>query len=324
MGITPVDLAALCARTFPERLHQRIEGERLLPSRQHEMVAFDLKWETPVGEVSEPLIMRRYVSTLSWWRPDDLGKAQREATILKWLHEEGFPVPAVYAREFGPAGDVVLFSRLPGQDWSEEGRPFPEVVRPHVERLAHLLAWLHSLQPPDEVRMVAPFVTLPAALANLTALAAQLGSSELRTAVEQAMSRMYDVGETQPVLLHGDCHFSNVLLHEGRISGLVDWEYSALGDPRWDIANAYMQLVDFDAAEAADVFLATYLRYSGREFEGPPLYYAVASLQQWALSEWLVDQGRAGKLSQLALARDLIALRDVHRRRAMMALQWLE
>jgi aminoglycoside phosphotransferase (APT) family kinase protein len=323
-GLTEQDIADVCARAFPDRNRHHISEVVPLPSRQHEMVTFRLHWDGIKGQKEESLILRRYVSTISWWRSDDLAKAQREASVTRWLHEQGFPVPRVYAREFSALGDVVLFSRIPGEDWSREALPFPEVVRPHVDRFAQLLAWLHSVKPPQEVRSVTPNVTLTSALANLMALAIQIRMPALPKIVDRVMSQSYRLSETERVLLHGDYHFSNVLLHEGEISGIIDWEYAAMGDPRWDVANAYSQLVDFDAAGAADAFLAAYLHYSGREFTGPPLHMIVVPLQQWIVSEWLVKLQAEGRAPTFALAQDLIELRDVHRRRAEMALQRLE
>jgi aminoglycoside phosphotransferase len=323
-NLTPDDLIALCERTFPERASQQLEAMMPINSRQHEVVAFQLAWQTAEGKRSQALIARRYISTISWWRPDDRGKAQREATVSRWLHRQNFPVPAVYAREIGVLGDVVLFAFLTGHDWTVYRRPFGEVVRPLAQDFARLLVRLHSLVPPEAVRSVVPEVTLPTALANLAALAQRIEQPELGEAVERVMLLAYDTPEAEPVLLHGDYHFSNALLYEGQICGIVDWEYCALGDPRWDVANAYMQLVDFDAADAAETFLATYLHDSERQFEGPPVYNVVAPLQQWAISEWLVQQEAAGQSLSFALARDLVAQRDVHRNRAQLALDRLD
>src|SRR5574341_1543678 len=323
-GLTPADLAALCARAFPERPDRSLENIVPVQSRQHEMVFFDLRWRGRSGSFVEPLIARRYISTISWWRPDDMGKAQREATVTRFLHQKGMPVSRVYAREFSARGDFLLFSRLSGVDWSALGRPFPEVVLDQADSFAWLLAKLHSLDVPDEVQSVVPVASLPAALANLTALALQIDHRELSQAVDLAMTRMFDVTESLPVLLHGDYHFSNVLIDEGKISGIVDWEYAAFGDPRWDVANAYMQMVDFDAADAADMFLAAHLQYSWRKFEGPPLYNVVSSLQQWAISEWIVRQSALGQSMEFDLARSLVAQRDAHERRARTSLRGLE
>jgi aminoglycoside phosphotransferase len=323
-SLTLDELAVMCRRAFPERAIQEIEFIAPLYSRQHEVIAFDLRWRGRSGEYIEPLVARRYVSTLSWWRPDDLGKAQREVTITRWLHQQGMPVAVVYAREFSALGDVVIFSRLPGFDWSAEGRPFPEVALEQARPFAWLLAKLHGLPPPDDVRAVVPLVTLPAVLATLAALALQIDRPDLSRAVAQATTHAYDVQENPPVLLHGDYHYSNVLISAKQISGIIDWEYAAQGDPRWDVANAYIQMVDFEASAAADAFLSAYLEYSGRSFEGPPIYNTVTTLQQWTISEWLLRQQERGETPTFALAQDLVNLRDVHKRRALRAMRWMD
>ena len=317
------DLTALCRRAFPDCENIAIDGVTAISSRQHEMTGFEMEATCAGYAVTRRLVLRRYVSTLSWWRPDDHGKAQREASICRWLREQGFPVPEVYLREFGPDGDAVLFEWLPGEALAVGGRPLGEAVQPYIESFAALLAWLHQLEPPLDVQRVVPRVSLPGALANLAAVAALIGQAELAGAVEQAMELAYDMPEVGPVLVHGDFHLLNARLVGGEIAGLVDWEYAALGDPRWDVANAYMQLVDFGAAEAADRFLSAYLAGTGWQFEGPPLYNVVVPLQQWAISEWLVQRQQAGELADFALAQDLIARRDTHRHRAEMALGWL-
>src|SRR5689334_4092922 len=80
-----------------------------------------------------------------------------------------------------------------------------------------LLALLHTLEPPEDVRAVTPTVTLPIAIANLTALAMRMQHEGIAALCEKAMRLAFDVPETAPVLLHGDYHFSNALLHEGQI-----------------------------------------------------------------------------------------------------------
>lgn len=321
---TPDDLTAICGRAFPDCTDHTIRDIQPISSRQHEMIAFELEAAAPDGSpVYWPLVLRRYLSPLSWWRPDDRGKAQREATICRWLGEQGFPVPEVYLREFGPRGDVVLFRWLPGEELPVGGRPLQQAVQPVITAFAELLAELHRLRPPEAVQSVVPRVSVPGALANLAAIAALIDQPELAGAVEQAMALAYDVQEIGPVLLHGDYHLLNARLSGSEIVGLLDWEYSALGDPRWDVANAYMQLVDFGAAEAADRFLSVYLDRTGWQFEGPPLYNAVVPLQQWAISEWLV-QRRSEDEASFALAQELINQRNAHRRRAEAALHWLD
>jgi hygromycin-B 4-O-kinase len=40
-------------------------------------------------------------------------------------------------------------------------------------------------------------------------------------------------------LIHGDFGPGNILISNGRVTGILDWEKSAIGDPYWDFANLY-------------------------------------------------------------------------------------
>ena len=40
----------------------------------------------------------------------------------------------------------------------------------------------------------------------------------------------------QPTLIHGDFTVDNVLIVEGKVTGIVDWAWGAVGDPRYDLA----------------------------------------------------------------------------------------
>lgn len=317
-------LKALCERTFPNRPRQQLADITPLNSRQHEMTTFELWWYTDSGITKrQKFVARRYVSTLSWWRSDDLGKAQREATLVRWLQQEGFPVPEVFTREFTPNGDVTLFSHIDGYDLSSSTVSLVELISPYVAEVAQLLARLHMLTPTSEIESSLPRITLSYVLANLAALAAQIDVPELGEAIDKTMGRAFDIAEDDVVILHGDFHFLNILLQDQHIAGVVDWEYSALGDPRWDVANTYMQLVDFGAADAAATFLDVYTQETKRSFDGPPIYNVVAPLQQWTISEWLVQRQENEEEMSFKMAEEMIALRDVHRRRARMALSML-
>lgn len=321
--LTQETLAGLCARAFPERFDQRIVEVAPVTSRQHEMLRFELEWEGLMGRQRQALIARRYLSTLSWWRADDHGKAQREYSVSRWLNALSFPAPMAYLRQFDARGDVVLFEMMPGQDWSAVGSSFREVIEAYASRFGRLLARLHSIPPPPDIRAVLPTVTLSSAIANLSALAERIGLPELRSAVQDAISPAFSAMEMSPVLLHGDYHLSNTLLKDGEISGVIDWEFCAVGDPRWDVSTAYMQMVDFEAAGAADSFLNAYVEASGRQFTGPPIHNLISALQQWAVSEWIVRQQEVGKSHEYALADYLASIRDVHRQRAARLLRWL-
>lgn len=88
----------------------------------------------------------------------------------------------------------------------------------------------------------------------------------------------------QPTLLHGDLWFGNMLVEDGRITGLIDFQYAAVGDlahdvvPQLYLGEAFMRrvLAEFQAAGGVlDAGFEARLRqwWGVREFGG--LLYAV-------------------------------------------------
>ena len=57
-----------------------------------------------------------------------------------------------------------------------------------------------------------------------------------------------------PVWLHGDLHPANIIVHQGRISGVIDFGDITAGDPATDLAAAWMLL----PVSAHDRFWTTY------------------------------------------------------------------
>lgn len=46
--------------------------------------------------------------------------------------------------------------------------------------------------------------------------------------------------DEEPVWLHGDLHARNIVVHDGRIVGVIDWGDLCVGDPATDLAVAWM------------------------------------------------------------------------------------
>jgi aminoglycoside phosphotransferase (APT) family kinase protein len=64
--------------------------------------------------------------------------------------------------------------------------------------------------------------------------------------------------------IHGDLGLDNVLVHEGRVSALVDWPLGGAGDPRFDLAIA---IEHDDEAPYSEAEIAAFWRGHG----SPPL-----------------------------------------------------
>ncbi|NJP39269.1 aminoglycoside phosphotransferase family protein [Alkalicoccus luteus] len=58
--------------------------------------------------------------------------------------------------------------------------------------------------------------------------------------------------------MHGDFTIDNVLIHGGRITGIIDWAGAAYGDPRYDVALAVRPKPSVFTQEDAAAFYKGY------------------------------------------------------------------
>lgn len=178
----------------------------------------------------------------------DLGQ---EFQIYRLLETEPVPAPRVFCHEesldtaFG--GPFFVMERLAGKDtnvWRERDRE--ELIgdwegpRRVAEDFADTLAAIHAI-PLEKMAGVAVARDLSETVALWRGIyeEARLVQDPV---VEEAFAWVLD-NEPDPVpprLVHGDYRIGNCLIHGGRISGVLDWELSSVGDYRFDLG--YMSL----------------------------------------------------------------------------------
>jgi aminoglycoside phosphotransferase (APT) family kinase protein len=97
----------------------------------------------------------------------------------------------------------------------------------------------------------------------------------------------------QPVLVHGDFRVGNFLVGSKGLNGIIDWEYSHLGDPSFDIAwiclrdwrygNGDLQLGGI--APTRDTFIQAYERVSGRKVDTKAVeFWEIVGNLRWAVA----------------------------------------
>lgn len=95
-------------------------------------------------------------------------------------------------------------------------------------------------------------------------------------AIRRIMAReaplLAEIG-SERVLVHGDYNPSNILIHEGRVAGVLDWEYAMSGTPYMDIGNLMRHL-----PECHHAAIESGLRAGG-----------MALPADWRQRAWLVD-----------------------------------
>ena len=105
------------------------------------------------------------------------------------------------------------------------------------------------------------------------------------------------------VLLHGDCKLSNYMFKDGSVSGVLDWEWSRIGDPMNDLAWCLPApgadlpdgFLDFDGA------VAVYERASGNQVDPARLdfYRGITGLKVCAFTAAM------GRLIELGQSHDI-------------------
>ena len=178
---------------------------------------------------------------------------QSEIAVLAATAREGLSAQLLFAL---PEQHVIVTEHLPGRVWGPRDARQPD----NIERLALLLRRLHSLPPPVGAQTVNLRAVVCGYWNTLMArgLSARAGSAELRDRVRNLVTAL--ASDAQVCLCHNDIHHLNVI-DDGELR-LVDWEYSGIGDPHFDLASVCCYHAFSDTARAS--LLRAYLGTDNR------------------------------------------------------------
>ena len=221
--------------------------------------------------------------------------AELEFLLLKALHSLDLPVPQPIlfdARCTLAATPFVIMAAIPGSSVIPTGEAFE-----YIDEMASQLFRIHQ----------APIQNLPALPSRLDPLpevfeylptAAEWGGLKAR------LRALTDTGfKGAPCLLHGDYWAQNLLWEQGRITGILDWEDAAIGDPLSDVAGASVELRYLFGREGMQRFIAAYSALSSVDPTRLALWQVyVAAAAQHFMSTWQLAPEREARMRQQALA----------------------
>jgi scyllo-inosamine 4-kinase len=165
-----------------------------------------------------------------------------EADVLQHL-KGSIPVPEVLdVGHRHTNGEYIILRRLPGNDLEQAWPTMPVNERISVlHELGNILRNLHTIHPQDwmmnpwvqDARATGTFAngyhTPPHMYCDLIASAA-MQRPEIMTTLEAAETfiagRMAAFDGDTDVMVHGDMHFRNVMVHAGHVVGIIDFEGS--------------------------------------------------------------------------------------------------
>lgn len=195
-------------------------------------------------------------------------RAAEEFDLLARLHElGGIPVPRPLLAETDSTvlgGSFVLVDLVRGSRAGEffpDACPLPGGMPAICRQLAAILGRLHSAEawdvvlgdkhPPD-VNFEAKVAALPEEAAG-----AGLASAELAAASAWLTANLDQAG-SPPSLRHGDIGLHNLLVDDGNITGLLDWELAGAGPAAADLAAVRHVVAGYlDWEEFGAIYLAS-------------------------------------------------------------------
>lgn len=267
---------------------------RLLATQQPDLAHLPVEvmangWDNVVCRVGDDLVAR-------------LPRREVAAALLvheqRWLPvlEPRLPLPVPAPVRVGQPGlgypwpwSIVPF--LPGQVASQNP---PADLRDAAVSLGRFLAALHTPAAPDAPVNPNRGVPLAERSAAVTQNLSLVGGHVDRRAVMRVWETAVAAPkwDRSPVWVHGDLHPANILVHRGRISGVIDFGDITSGDPAADLSVAWMLL----PAGCHDAFQNAY-RAAG-EYAASDDSWARA--RGWALALSLVFLAHSADNPQLA------------------------
>ena len=182
----------------------------------------------------------------------------------------GLPVPAVVALDASRViipYDYLIMTRLPGVDLAASWRTLaPALARDLAWEAGLCLARLHAITFDSFGKLHTPgqFDSWPGYFADYsrryldTARRLNLLDTTTLARLAAVPGRAHDLlaAVRQPVLVHSDYHYENILQECGWLSGLLDFEWAIAGDPSYDFMNDDVRAAMIPGSEGA--FLAGY------------------------------------------------------------------
>ena len=119
----------------------------------------------------------------------------------------------------------------------------------------------------------------------------------------KAILKGYDTSYSgKPVLLHGDFWPGNILWTKDEISGVLDWEYAAIGDPVSDLAVASLELKYDYGKRGVDRFLDLYSKNFSSDQSRLSLWLIYVSASTlFFIDEWNLEKARKNLMKREAM-----------------------
>ncbi len=296
--------------------------QRIAVGWSHETWLFDLHY----SEEGEPkhlgLCLRRDPGNALLRHLSDL---EQQFRVLKCLEQTPLPTPKPYWFEHDVAilgAPFLVMEKVPGacpSPWGREGRAFYAAAATRGQLPASFTATLATLHTLDWRAAGLDFLGVPAPgtdfvrreIAKWRELIA-LSTPKPEPILTDLICWLEDnMPATERVtLVHGAYRTGNLLIHDDRISAVLDWELQVLGDPMYDVAYVLSDLNRegtplLSNLVERDVFFRTYEAATGFVIDEARCRYYNALYAMRSVAFWMSASGlyASGRSNDIRLAR---------------------
>lgn len=236
-------------------------------------------------------------------------RVERVSKVVQGLHEAGFAAPRVL--HVDPARRLLAMEHVPGRlFWTD---PRNNLKREVMGAMARELATLHETRLDEDAMASLPRIHhMRREWERFRKASAELADAfpglEERLDRLASMLEPWDI-EPRHLLLHGDFHPGQFLIHHGT-PRLIDYDTVCLGDPMYDLArfgsHLYYKGMVYDEApreieKAVSAFRSAYIATSAVNFD--------AALWFWHLSVSLVAKRAHRVMTRLERNAEELVLR---------------
>jgi aminoglycoside phosphotransferase (APT) family kinase protein len=267
------------------------------------------------------LILRRPPTGVLARGAHDMG---REVAVQSALKNTDVPVPDIVLAETDPellGAPFYVMRRLPGvvvrDDLPVEWCSYPSRRGDVTRAIADTLASLHAVRPGDvglaDFGRPSGFAARQVRTWRRQYLAAQTRQIDVVDELHRLLEGYAWPEATRTVIVHGDYRLDNCLVDVAstRISGVLDWELSTLGDPMCDLAMLLFywarprepRPVLTPAVTALSGFgnrtelVDRYASVSGASLEGLNAYVALAHFKFVGIAQGIAERVAADQMA---------------------------
>ena len=253
-ALTPRILDYLASRLPDARDLTLQDVQRIAVGWSHETWLFDLTWREGGTLHTRGLCLRRDPGNALLRH---LSSLEDQFRVLQCLESTPLPTPTPYWFESDPAildAPFLVMEKVPGRcpsPWGREGRAFYEAAAERGTLPASFTATLATLHTLDWRAAGLDFLGVPAPGADFARREIAKWRELIAVSEHPPEPILTDLiawleanapATDRVTLVHGAYRTGNLLIHEDRISAVLDWELQVLGDPMYDVAYVLSDL----------------------------------------------------------------------------------